>query len=294
MSDYILSCCSPVDVPLESLEARDIHVLFFNVELGGTQLKDDFGKSMPPAELYRRMLAGESAKTSQVSIGQYIESWEPILKKGLDIVHVCLSSGISGTYWSACSAAAELAERYPERTVSVVDSLCASAGYGMLVDAMADKRDEGLSARELVSWAEQHRLEIQHWFFTTDLTFFIRGGRVSKAAGFAAGVLSICPLLHVDVKGSLEPVEKVRTKRKVIVRQVEKMVELAQGGTNYDGKVFISNSDCAGDAQAVAALIGEKFPHINGPVRISDIGATIGCHTGPGTVALFFWGTPRA
>ena len=293
MAEYILSCCSPVDVPPEYLDSRDIKYVYFNFEVGGQQLRDDFGKTVPPRELYKRMLAGESAMTSQVSIGQYIDYWEPFLKEGKDLVHVCLSSGISGTYWSACSAQAELLDRYPERTLRVVDSLCASAGYGLLVDAMADKRDEGLTANELADWAEAERVKVQHWFFTTDLTFFIRGGRVSKVAGTAAGLLSICPLLRVAPDGSLQQMEKVRTKRKVIARQVEKMEQLAQDGTDYRGKVFLSNSDCIDDANAVVALINEKFPNIDGPVRVSDIGSTIGVHTGPGTVALFFWGVPR-
>ena len=294
MSDYVLSCCSTADVTRELLDERDIAYVYFNYQLDGQTLKDDFGQTNSPAQLYSKMLAGADAKTSQVSAGDYEQHFERFLSRGKDVLHVTLSSGISGTYNSACAARDQLAEKYPDRKVVVVDSLCASAGYGLLMDRLADLRDGGMGIDELATWAEAHKLEVQHWFFSSDLTSFVRGGRISKAAGAVGGLLKICPVMDVEPDGSLAVKEKIRSKGRAIERDLQKMEELAQGGRNYTGKVFISQSECRTDAAELAHRIETTFPHIDGPVRIYDLGATICCHTGPGTVAQFFWGKHRA
>lgn len=294
MADYVLSCCSTCDMSEEWHARRDVLCVYFNYELDGVPCKDDYGRTHAPADLYARMLDGAEAKTSQVSVGEYMDAWRPLLADGKDILHVTLSSGISGTYFSACTARDQLTAEFPERTVIVVDSLAASSGYGLLVDRMADLRDEGMGIREVAAWAEEHKLEVQHWFFSTDLTFFIRGGRISKAAGFFGGLLNICPVMDVAPDGTLAVREKIRTKRKAIKRVVELMGQRAQGGAGYAGKVFICNSECLADAKAVGTLIEEQFPQMDGSVEYFPIGATIGTHTGPGTVATFFWGEKRA
>ena len=293
MGDYVLSCCSTADLSKERFEKRQIQYVCFHFELGGKEYLDDLGASVPPEELYRRMIAGEDTKTSQVSVGDYEALFEKNLKDGKDILHVTLSSGISGTYNSACVARDELKERYPDRKIYVVDSLAASSGYGLLMETLADLRDSGMGIDELYRWAEENKLKLHHWFFSTDLTFFIKGGRVSKTAGFIGSVMNICPLLNVDFEGKLIPREKIRTKKKVIARIVEQMEINAQDGLDYYGKCFLSHSLCREDADAVAALVEEKFKKLNGKVEIFPIGATIGSHTGPGTVALFFWGNKR-
>ena len=293
MPGYVLSCCSTADVTRDWLEARDIKYLFFNYYLDGKVCKDDFGATNPPAQLYAKMLAGADAKTSQISAGDYMAHFEPFLAAGQDVVHVTLSSGISGTYNSACAARDQLAEKYPDRHVYVVDSLAASSGYGLLMDKLAELRDSGMGAAELAAWAEEHKSEVQHWFFSSDLTFFIRGGRISKAAGLVGGMLKICPVMDVAPDGSLAVREKIRTKAKAINRVVEKMEELAEGGLDYSGKCYISQSECKADALEVAARVEERFPKLDGKVEVFPIGATIGVHTGPGTVALFFWGKKR-
>lgn len=294
MATYTLSCCSTVDLSPEWLAERNIACIYFNYELGGVWHKDDFGASIAPHDLYQRMLAGEPATTSQVSTGDYLEFFDKELKAGRDIVHVCLSSGISGTYTSACLAADQLRAQYPERTIRIVDSLAASAGYGLLVDKLAELRDQGMGADELADWAEEHRLEVNHLFLSSDLTFFVRGGRISKAAGLIGGMLKVCPLMRVALDGSLEVMEKIRTKAKSEQRMIERMMELAASGTSYSGKVFISNSDCLDDAKDVAHAVESTFTGIrDNKVHVFPIGATIGVHTGPGTVALFFWGTPE-
>ena len=293
MPGYVLSCCSTADVTRDWLEARDIKYLFFNYYLDGKVCKDDFGATNPPAQLYAKMLAGADAKTSQISAGDYMAHFEQFLAAGQDVVHVTLSSGISGTFNSACAARDQLAEKYPDRHVYVVDSLAASSGYGLLMDKLAELRDSGMGAAELAAWAEEHKSEVQHWFFSSDLTFFIRGGRISKAAGLVGGMLKICPVMDVAPDGSLAVREKIRTKAKAINRVVEKMEELAEGGLDYSGKCYISQSECKADALEVAARVEERFPKLDGKVEVFPIGATIGVHTGPGTVALFFWGKKR-
>ena len=186
-----------------------------------------------------------------------------------------------------------LQERFPERKIFVIDSLGASSGYGLLMDTAAAKRDEGLSAEALAKWIEDNRLKLHHWFFSTDLSFYVKGGRVSKTAAVFGGLLDICPLLNMDNLGRLIPRYKIRTKKKVIRECVKKMEEHARDGYDYDGKCYISMSACFPEARAVADLVEEKFPKLNGKVEINSIGNLIGSHTGPGTVALFFWGDER-
>ena len=292
MGEYVLSCCAPCDLNYEWMQRHNIEYVNFNLTLDGATLKDDMGRTTSPRELVQKMVAGADAKTSQVSTGDYIEYFEKFLKEGKDIVHVSLSTGISGTYQSAVIAANDLMEKYPDRKIYALDSLAASSGYGLLMELAADQRDAGLSAEELAKWIEENRLNIVHWFFSTDLSFYIKGGRISKTAGTIGQALSICPLLNVDKDGKLTPREKIRTKKKVIKRIVEKMVEEADGGLNYTGKVFISDSDVE-LGNAVENLIGEIFPQLKGRIARFDIGCTIVSHTGPGTVALFFKGKKR-
>ncbi len=293
MSDYILSCCSTADLSAELMEARDIHYICFHFEVDGTTYPDDLGQSIPFSRFYQMMRDGAMTRTSQVAAGEYEEYFESFLREGKDILHLTLSSGISGTLNSAMIAAEDLREKYPERKIYIVDSLAASSGYGLFMDRLADLRDSGMSIDEVRDWAEDNKLKCLHWFFTSDLTFFIRGGRVSKASGMIGQVLNICPLLNVDAQGKLIPREKHRGKKKVIHAIVQKMKEQAENGLDYSGKCFISQSDCLSDARAVADAVEAAFPKLDGKVRIFDIGTTIGSHTGPGTVALFFWGQER-
>lgn len=291
--NYIISCCSTADLSKAHFEERDIKYLCFHYFLDDVPYSDDLGESMPLDQFYQAMVDGADTRTSQVNAEEYKAYFESFLKQGKDVLHLVLSSGISGTINSALIARDELEEEYPDRKIYIVDSLAASSGFGLLMDKLADLRDEGMDIDSLHDWVEENKLRLHHWFFSSDLTFFIKGGRVSKTAGFVGGILNICPLLNVDFEGKLIPREKIRTKKKAIVEVVKKMEEFAQDGTDYSEKCYISNSACAEDAKAVAALIEEKFPKLNGKVLINDIGTTIGSHTGPGTVALFFWGSKR-
>ena len=162
------------------------------------------------------MRDGVDTKTSQPNVDDYKNYFEPFLSQGKDVIHLNLSSGLSGAQTSAKIAREELLEKYPDRKLYVVDSLGASAGMGLLVDKMAELRDEGMSIDELYNWTEENKLKLHHWFFSTDLSFFVKGGRISKAAGWFGTVFQICPLLNVSNEGKLIPREKIRTKAKVI------------------------------------------------------------------------------
>jgi len=291
--NYILSCCSTADLPADHFAGRKISYACFHYELNGQEYSDDLGKSMSFEKFYEAMAEGAETKTSQINVTEFIEYFEPFLKAGRDVLHLCLSSGISGVINSAMGAREFLAKNYPDRTIYIVDSLAASSGFGLLMDKLADLRDEGMSLEELYQWALDNRLRLNHWFFSTDLTFYVKGGRISKTSGMVGNLLNICPLLNMDYEGRLIPRYKIRTKRKVIQTIVDKMEEYAEGGASYNGKCYISQSACYADARRVADLIEERFPQLDGRVMITNIGTTIGAHTGPGTVAVFFWGKKR-
>lgn len=293
MTDYVLGCSSTADLTKKRMEELNIEYVRFHFYLDEEEYADDMGESIAPEELYDKMLAGAVTKTSQVPLDDYMHFFEKYLEQGKDVLHIEFSSGLSGSYNSARLAAEELAEKYPERKIYVVDSLAASSGYGLIMDTVAAMRDAGKDIDEIKQWIEENKLRMHHWFFSTDLTFYIRGGRVSKTAGMIGSILNICPFLNVDNAGKLISRERIRGKKKVIHRIVEMMEQHAENGHEYSGKCYICHSVCEEDAKAVANMVEEKFPQLNGKVEIYPIGATIGSHTGPGTVALFFWGDER-
>ncbi|MBQ8150252.1 MAG: DegV family protein [Clostridia bacterium] len=293
MADFILSCCSTADLSLEHFQNRDIRYICFHYELDGKQYPDDLGQTIPFDQFYQAMADGADTRTSQINAEEYKAYFEGFLKEGKDVLHLCLSSGISGSINSARLAQQELSQQYPERKLYIVDSLAASSGYGLLMDKLADLRDDGMDIDQLRDWAEENKLNLHHWFFSTDLTFFVKGGRVSKTSGFVGTLLNICPLLNVSNEGKLIPRAKIRGKNRVIKEIVKRMEDFAEGRLDYSGKCYISQSATMEAAGEVARLVEEKFPKLNGKVLINSIGTTIGSHTGPGTVALFFWGDKR-
>lgn len=293
MSDYILSCCSVVDLNLEYMSKRNISFVPLHYIVDGKEYDDDMGATMSSADFYAAMANGANVSTSQVNVEEFSTYFEQFLSKGKDVIHLSLSSGLSGSYNSARIAAELLREKYPERTIYVIDSLAASAGDGLLLDAMADRRDEGEDIDALYRWTEDNKKRVHHWFTASDLTWFVKGGRVTKAAGWFGTVLKICPVLNVDHAGRLIPRFKVRGKSNALKELVNQMKEHADSGKEYSGKCFISHTACYDDARAVANEIEAYFPNLNGKVEIFNIGTTIGSHCGPGTTALFFWGDER-
>ena len=293
MNPYMITCCSTTDLPQSWFDEHLVPYVCFHYTMNGKEYPDDLGKSIPFDQFYKLIEEGAEPITSQVNAEQYEAFWEPILKADQDVLHLTLSSGISGTYNSACVAAETMREKYPDRRIEVIDTLCASSGYGLLLAEAVDRRNAGASMDEVITWIKDNIQHLHHWFFSTDLTSFVRGGRISKTSGFFGMALKICPLMNVNTEGKLIPRFKIRTKKKVIQEIVHQMELHAQDGLDYSGRVFISNSACYEDARAVADLVEAKFPKMNGKVMINNIGGVIGSHTGPGTVALFFFGDER-
>ena len=278
------SCC---DFTKEMYEKLGLVTAPLMVNFRGQTYPDRNDDSLK--DMYAGLRAGEVATTSAANPEQWQELMEPFLQKGEDLLVIAFSSGLSTTYQSACMAAQELGERYPERTVSVVDSLCASLGQGLLAYYACKKRDEGLTLQALTQWLLDNRLHLCHWFTVDDLMYLKRGGRISAATAIMGTMLSIKPVLHVDDEGHLVNVGKARGRKASIQAMAKKVGEL---GAGYDNSVmFISHGDCREDAEYLAGLLKERYGVKE--VYINYVGAVIGSHSGPGTLALFFMGEHR-
>ena len=293
MREYQLTSESKADLSAERFAERNIPFVCFTFHMDGADYRDDFGKSMPIGVFYDRMAKGSVSTTSQVSIGEYESFWRPMLEAGKDVLHLTLSTGISGTYNSACLAAQELMEQYPGSRIEVIDSLNASSGFGLLAELAADGRDRGMDLTELREYILRIRDGVNAWFYTGDLTYLCRGGRVSKTACIFGTALKICPLMRVNREGKLVPYAKCRGKQKVREALVAEMLKRAEGGPDYDGLCYMSQSACRDEAETLAAMIEKAMPKLAGKIRIYDIGTVIGSHTGPGTVAVFFTGKEK-
>ncbi len=293
MSEYVITCCSTADMNREFFEKNHVPFAMFHYQMDGTDHPDDLYTSISPKEFYKRIADGAQPVTSQVNAEQYCELFEPILKEGKDVLHLTLSSGISGTVNSANVAKAQMEEAYPDRRVIVIDTLAASSGYGLVLTAALENQQKGMSLEENAEWIEANKNKAHHWFFSSDLTSFIRGGRISKVSGFFGQALNICPVMNVNSEGKLIPRVKCRGKKAAMKETLRTMKAHIQDGEQYSGHCYMSNSDCYEDARALADMIEDAFPNLKGKVKIYDIGTVIGSHTGPGTVALFFWGDER-
>ena len=242
---------------------------------------------------YAFLKEGKLPQTSQINVAAYTEFFEKLLDKGGDVLHIAFTSGQSGSVHNAFLAAEELKDRYPGQRLVVIDSLCSSSGYGLLVDYAADMRDEGKTLDEVAQWVLDNRNKVHHQFFSSDMTQFHRTGRVSGAAAAVATVLNICPIMRLDDKGAIKAYSKVRGKKKAVETTVDTMEQCARNGRDYDGKCFVCHSQCPEDARLVIEAVEERFPKLKGKIRLCDIGTIIGSHAGQGTVAVFFMGNER-
>ena len=240
-------------------------------------------------DLFAGLRAGESATTAAVNPQGWKDVIEPVLQEGQDVLVLAFSSGLSTTYQSAVIAGQELSEQYPDRKIRVVDTLCASLGQGLLVWYACKKRDEGMSLEELTAWCEENRFRLCHWFTVDNLMYLKRGGRVSAATALVGTMLQIKPVLHVDNEGHLINVSKVRGRKASVEALAAKMGQLAKPGENET--VFICHGDCQEDADRLAQIVKEKYGVKE--VFTYYVGAVIGSHSGPGTLALFFLGDHR-
>ena len=291
MGDFVLACSSTVDQPKEFFDDRDIPYICFRwISDDGEVHLDDLGQSLSFEEFYARMRKGALPKTSQPNFQDFFDFFESFLREGRDVLYLTLSSGISGAMGSAVSAAEALKENYPERSIYVVDSRNASLGYALLVDAVWRQKDAGRSFKDCCDYALRAREQVETWFYSTDLSWYVHGGRVKPVAGLVGNILNICPVLHVDREGLLIPQMKVRGKQKAAQALIQKMEELAADGRDYHGPVYIVHSDCPEEGEKLSRMVRERFPAMEGMPVVSNIGCVIGAHTGPGTAALTFWG----
>lgn len=291
---FILSCESTVDLPYSYVSGRGIPVLFYSYSVDSQTYPDDMGRDPEAlARFYQFLAEGKMPSTSQLNLSQYLDFFEPLLQRG-DVLHIAFGSGMTPSVENAVAAAKILRTQYPQRRITVIDSLCSSSGYGMLVDEAADMRDSGLSMEQTQAWVTANRRRVHHQFFSTDLKYFRRSGRVSGAAATLGAVLNICPIMRLDDGGRIIAYDKVRGKQNAIRRTVQTMEEHAQGGAQYSGKCWICHSNCLADAQQTRDMLAERFLNIQGEIRICDIGTIIASHCGPGTVAVFFFGDERA
>lgn len=278
------SCC---DFSPEKYSELNLTVLPLTVTYQGKSFPDRNDDSLK--ELYAGFRAGEAASTAAANPEAWKGAFAGILAKGQDVLALAFSSGLSTTYQSAVIAAEELKEEYPERKIIVVDTLCASLGQGLLVWYACQKRDAGMSLEEVQSWVEENKPHLCHWFTVDDLMYLKRGGRISAATALLGTMLSVKPILHVDDEGRLVNVSKSRGRKAAIQALAQKAAEL---GAGYENEVmFISHGDCLEEAQSLAELLKTKLGVKE--VYINYIGAVIGSHAGPGTIALFFLGKNR-
>lgn len=290
--NFILSCESTVDLPYSYVNGRNIPVIFYSYMIDGTEYIDDMLRDPEALPMFYKFLEDEKLPTTtQLNEYKYLEFFEEQLKKG-DLLHITLGTGMTKSFQNAVFAADELREKYPDRKIIVIDSLCSSSGYGMLVDYAADMRDEGCTMEEIEKWVVEHRQLIHHQFFSTELKHYRRSGRMSGPTAMIATILNICPIMRLDDKGSIIAYSKVHGKMSAIKTTVNTMEEHAIGGRDYSQKCFICHSNCIEDAKKTEQAVKERFPNIN-DIKICDIGTSIASHCGPGTVAVFFMGDER-
>lgn len=289
MRPYVIMTDTTADLPESYIEEHQLEILSLNYMLDG--IVYDRKNPLDVEEFYARMRSGSMPTTSQINPEQAKEAFASCMEAGNDVLYIAFSSGLSGTYNSACIAASELEEEgtYPDRKVVIVDSLSASLGEGLLVHKAVKLKEEGKTLEEVADWTEKNRQNLCHNFTVDDLFHLHRGGRVSKATAILGTMINIKPVLHVDDEGHLTAVDKVRGRKKSLTMLVDRMEKQAEGFENPE--VFISHGDCLEDALFVEKLVRERFGTEN--FIINHVGPTIGAHSGPGTVALFFMGNPR-
>ena len=286
MSHYQIITDSGCDLPQEMLQKLSVTAVPLIVNFRGEALPDSVDEGIQ--DIYAGLRAGEAATTSAINPDGWARAMEPSLQAGQDVLVMTFSSGLSTTYQSAVIAAEDLKERYPERKILVIDSLCAALGQGLLVYYACKKRDEGMTLEELAAWVEDNKLKLCHWVTIDDLNHLKRGGRVSATTAFVGTMIGIKPIIRVDDEGRLETFSKIRGRKAAIEYLVEKLNDHI---TDCD-TVFIAHGDCPEDAKKLEELIRQARPEIKN-IMIGYVGGVIGAHTGPGVLVTFFLGDGR-
>jgi DegV family protein with EDD domain len=289
MADYLITTDNMADLPEEYLAQHQLPTMSLTYLLDGQIYNAE--NSLPYQEFYKKMRSGCMPTTSQINPEEAKEKLKQFLKINKKIVHIAFSGGLSGTYNSVRLAAEEIMEEDPDCRIAVVDSLCASMGEGLFVHKTLQMKESGMGFEELVTWLEDHKQNFCHYFTVDDLFHLYRGGRVSKTAAVLGTMINLKPILHVDGEGHLIPIAKVRGRKKSLAALVDRMEQKMGSWRDKNDIVFISHGDCLDDALYVKELVQKRFGIEN--FLISPVGPTIGAHSGPGTLALFFMGETR-
>ncbi|MCH1980922.1 DegV family protein [Lawsonibacter sp. OA9] len=289
MQKFVITTDNMADLPETYYGEHQIPYMYLPYTMDGETYRKE--NELKSSDFYNKMRNGSMPTTSQVNSEDAKELWKPFIEDGYDILHIAFSSGLSGSYNSCRIAAEEIAEEYPQRKVTVIDSLCASLGEGLFVHLAVKMKESGKSMDEIIEWLESHKMNLCHVFTVDDLNHLHRGGRVSKMTAVIGTMINIKPVLHVDEEGHLIAVSKVRGRKRSLITLVNMMEERLKDYTGGKSSVFISHGDCLEDAQFVAKLVKERFGTED--ILINPVGSTIGAHSGPGTVALFFLGSYR-
>ncbi len=291
MAEYIISTDTSCDFPLEYVKQHQLPLVTLFYSIDGVTGENGCPSSDVLKNFYDKMRAGSMTKTQQASIEDTEKVFREILQEGKDILHIAFSSGLSGTANAARLAAENMMEEFPRRKIIVIDSLCASLGQGLLVDYALKLQQQGKTMEETAKWLEDHIQNICHLFTVEDLKYLQRGGRISKTTALVGTMIGIKPVLHVDPEGKLVSISKVRGRKQSIQALVNKMEENIGKYRDEKQPIFISHGDCIEDANYLAELVKERFGYDE--FLINDVGPTIGAHSGPGTLALFFMGETR-
>lgn len=290
---YQLSCESTVDMPYGYISDREISVLFYTYSIDGKEYEDNMGRDEAVmADFFAQLKSGKLPITSQINQFRYEEYFEELLQKG-DVLHIAFGTGMTPSYHNAVEAAKLLQEKYPERKIIVVDSLCSCTGYGLLVDTAADHRDAGMGMEELEQWLLANRGKVVHQIFCTDLTQFKRSGRVSGPVALVGGLLGICPMMNLNAAGKIYSYAKIRGKKNAIRTCVDEVMNTIQDGVDYSGKLYICHSNCPELQAEVVEAVRERFTGRDVDIREGRIGAVISAHCGASTVAIFCFGADR-
>lgn len=290
MKEFVIVTDTTTDLPRDYVEKHHLYMMSLPYTLEGTSYT--WEKPMPVKDFYDKMRAGSLPTTSQANPEEAALLYESILKDNdVDILHIAFSSGLSGSFNSCRIASADVCEKYPDHQIVVVDSLAATLGQGLLVYKAVQLKEAGKSLDEVAAWVEENKYHLVHNFTVDDLFHLHRGGRLSKTAAIVGTMINLKPVLHVDDEGHLVMLSKVRGRKKSLIGLVDCMEKQLGDWKDKNDIIFISHGDCPEDAQFVADLIKERFGYEN--FMIDYIGATIGAHSGPGTVALFYLGDHR-
>lgn len=291
---FIISCSSPVDVDEEYFSKRGVRILFYHYLIDDVEYEDIMGRNKEELhQFFESLKKGKRSFTSQIAIDQYIQYFKELLKENLPILHIELGTGMTNSTVNALKAVHAIQKEQKEARIDVIDSLCSSSGYGLLVDYALDLRDEGKSMEEIEAWLIDHRNQVHHQFFCTDLSYFKRSGRITMMTAFFGTLMKACPIMKLNKEGKIIVYNKAFGRKSAIRKTVEEVMKHIQNGKEYQGKLWINGSDVPEMVESVKEALIQASPSLKDKICVWDIGTIIGSHCGPGTVAVYFLGDER-